>query len=60
MFGKRKGSDVEVKRGKHEGLSGKVVGRSPMGKKKVKLDDGATRWGNSIIKVDKKKLKKAK
>lgn len=61
MFGRAKtGKQVDVKKGKHEGLSGTIVGKSLRGKPKVKLDEGATRWGNSVVKVKKGKLKKSK
>ena len=41
-------------------MTGTVVGRTVTGKAKVRLDDGATRFGNSVVKVDKKKLRKGK
>jgi hypothetical protein len=53
-----KGKSVEVKRGRNEGLTGTVVGKSVSGKKKVMLNPGLSKHGNSIIKVKKSKLKK--
>ncbi len=57
MLRSKKGKEVEVKRGKHEGLTGTVVGKTYRGTPKVKLDD-ATHKGNSVVKVKKGKLKK--
>lgn len=54
-----KGKEVDIKRGKNSGLSGEIVGKSLTGKVKVRLDDGATRWGNSVVKIDKHKLGKS-
>lgn len=61
MLRAKKGTQVEVTRGGKEGLTGTVVGKGWVsGSRKVKLDDGATMKGDSVIRVSKKKLKKMK
>ncbi len=54
-----KGKEVDIKSGKNEGLSGEIVGKSLTGKVKIKLDDGATSKGSTVINVKKSKLKKS-
>jgi hypothetical protein len=56
----KKGQQVEIKRGRDSGLSGTVVGKTIMGNPKIQLDDGATKRGDSVVNVNKKKLKKKK
>jgi hypothetical protein len=59
VFRKRVGTDVELGGRRTAGLSGTIVGKS--GKKRfVRLDDGATVRGSTVVKVHKRAMRKAK